>query len=491
MNAAAFVAIAPLLSLSVGVVVLMLQVAVKRSSRAAFLITVATLAGSALSVFWAGPVTELQVTPLLLADRYALFFSLLFCVCGVVTAVIARDYLRARGEEQEEFFLLLILSTLGAVTLAYATHLASLLLGLELLGVALYALIAYPDRGNLPLEAAIKYLVLSGAASAVFLFGFALLYAATGALSFEAIGQAARAADPAGTPLLLAGAAMILAGLGFKLSLVPFHLWTPDVYEGAPAPVSGFLAAVSKSAVFAAVLRWWLASDLHEFEALVIAASLLAGLSMLVGNLLALLQENIKRLLAYSSIAHVGYLLIVLVACGLSPRPELAVEAACFYLAAYTATTLAAFGLVGLVSANSSERELNRFEDLQGLFWRAPGLALLLTVALLSLAGIPLTAGFIGKFYLFVTGVDSALWGLLALLVIGSAIGIYYYLRLVYAMTLPPAGNGGGGENGDGGDAIDTGISAASRAVCYALVALMLYLGTLPGLLMDWLKTII
>ena len=480
MTGAAFIALAPLLVLSAGAVLLMLQIAVRRSARSAYLMALASLLGAAASVYWAGAGTTLQVTPLLLADRYALFFTLLFCLCGAVTAIISRQYLLQREGQNEEFFLLLILSTLGAVTLAYATHLASLLLGLELLGVALYALIAYPDRGTLPLEAAIKYLVLSGAASATFLFGFALLYAVTGALSYDGIGAAVRHANQTGAPLLLAGAAMILAGLGFKLSTVPFHMWTADVYEGAPAPVSGFLSSVSKAAVFAAILRWWLESGLYDFPGLVAAVSLLAGASMLIGNLLALLQDNVKRILAYSSIAHIGYLMIILVACGLSPAPALAVEAACFYLVAYTVTTLAAFSLPGLLSKHSDDREPDQLSDLQGLFWRAPTLALLLTVALLSLAGIPLTAGFIGKFYLFAGGIDGALWGLLWLLVIGSAIGIYYYLRLVYTMTRPTI---------DNAPAIS--IAGGSRILCYALIAAMLYLGILPGTLMGYLRVIL
>jgi NADH-quinone oxidoreductase subunit N len=282
--------------------------------------------------------------------------------------------------------------------------------------------------------------------------------------------------------VLSAGAAMILAGLGFKLSVVPFHMWTPDVYEGAPAPVSGFLAAVSKGAVFAALLRWWLASALYEIPTLLTAVAVVAGASMLVGNLLALLQENIKRLLAYSSIAHVGYLLIVLVACGISPTPALSVEAACYYVVAYTITTLAAFSVLSLISKNSGEKELDQLQDLSGLFWRRPGQALLFTVALLSLAGIPLTAGFIGKFYLFTTGVDSALWGLLALLVVGSAIGIFYYLRIIYTMSLAQA---------DDVDSGGEGLGRTSQAACYALIILIFYLGIAPESLMGYLRTIL
>jgi NADH-quinone oxidoreductase subunit N len=484
LTAANLLALAPILALSGGAVLLMLQISVQRHFGWACGITLASFLAAGIGAVLAMNSPDLQLTPLLLADDYALFFSALFCFCGGITTLISRDYLATRRGQNEEFFLLLLLSTLGAVTLAYATHLASLLLGLELLGVALYALIAYPDRGTLPLEAAIKYLILSGAASAVFLFGFALIYASLGSLSYDAIGPLIRASAGGSTILLTAGAAMIMAGLGFKLSVVPFHMWTPDVYEGAPAPISGFLAAVSKGAVFAALLRWWLASNLYEFNSLLTAFAVLAGASMLVGNLLALLQENIKRLLAYSSIAHMGYLLIVLVACGLSPSPSLAIEATCYYLVAYAITTMGAFSVLGLISKSSGDTERDQLEDLSGLFWRQPALALLFSIALMSLAGIPLTAGFIGKFYLFTTGVNAALWGLLALLVVGSAISIFYYLRIIYTMSRTPA------EDADK-TGTEVSLSYGSQFACYLLIFLMLYLGTAPDTLMGYLRTIL
>ena len=479
---ASFIGLAPILVMSIGVVVLMLQISIRRRLGYSYFITLASFVLAAASTQYSLQIAPLQITPLLRADDYALFFSLLFCLGGAVTTVISRDYLNLREGQNEEYFLLLLLSTLGAVTLAYATHLASLLLGLELLGVALYALIAYPDKQTLPLEAAIKYLVLSGAASAIFLFGFGLIYMVSGALAYSDM-QAAIARIPESSQIiLLTGAAMVITGLGFKLSVVPFHMWTPDVYEGAPAPVSGFLAAISKTAVFAAILRWWLEAGLFEYDSLLTAVSVLAIASMLVGNILALMQENVKRILAYSSIAHIGYLLIVLVACGVSPEPALAVEAACYYLVAYAATTLAAFTLLGLLSSGEAEAERDQLSDMIGLFWRQPVLSLLLSVALLSLAGIPLTAGFIGKFYLFTAGVDASLWMLLAALVIGSALSIFYYLRIVYTMTR---------QADEGTELAGMRVTTSGKLVCYSLIVAMLYLGVVPGALMDYLRTIL
>jgi NADH-quinone oxidoreductase subunit N len=473
----------PMLVLGIGAAVLMLQISIHRHMGWSYAITLVSLLLGAAAMAPAIEVAPLQVTPLLRVDKFGLFFGTLFCLSGAVTAVISRDYLRTREGENEEYFLLLLLSTLGAVTLAFASHLASLLLGLELLSVALYALIAYPERGTLPLEAAIKYLVLSGAASATLLFGFALIYAALGSLEYSDIAVQLSAGRADESPaLLLTGGAMIFAGLGFKLSVVPFHMWTPDVYEGAPAPVSGFLSGVSKGAVFVAILRWFLDSGFFQYDDLLAGITVLAIASMLVGNLQALLQTNVKRTLAYSSIAHMGYLLIVLVAAGVSPQPGLAVEAGGYYVVAYVLTSLAAFSLLGLISSHSGDGELDQLSDMAGLFWNQPVLATLFTVALLSLAGIPLTAGFIGKFYLLSVGVDASLWSLLAALVIGSAIGIFYYLRIIYTMTTVPEHANPGG-TGD--------MLAGSRLVVYLLILAMLYLGIVPEPLMGYLRTIL
>ena len=480
-----WLAMSPLLVLSGGALLLMVQVSIRRGVNGAWITAMATTLGAALACIPASQAAPTPVTPLLMADGYALFFAALFSACGFITAVVSRDYLISRPGQNEEFYLLLLL--------------ASLVLGMELLGVSLYALSGYPERRVLPLEAAIKYLVLSAAASATFLFGFALLYAGLGVLDYAAIGAAIRAGATGDSFILVAGGTLIVAGLGFKLSVVPFHMWTPDVYEGAPAPIAGFLAAVSKGAVFAALLRWsahrstrsssgptrrswWTASALYELPGLLWVVTLLAGASMLIGNLLALRQDNVKRVLAYSSIAHMGYLMIVLVAGGTGTDPALAIEAAGYYLVAYTATILAAFTLLGLLSRDSGERELDDIADLTGLFWRRPGLALLFTVALLSLAGIPLTAGFIGKFYLFSAGVAESLWGLLALLVVGSGMGLYYYLRIVFRMTL---------QDHSQQDEVSAGASWPARLACVGLVIAMLYFGVIPEPLMGLLRTIL
>jgi NADH-quinone oxidoreductase subunit N len=331
---------------------------------------------------------------------------------------------------REELYLLMLLSALGGLVLVSAQHLAGLFIGLELLSVPTYGMIAYAFFNKRSLEAGIKYMVLSAAGSAFLLFGMALLYAESGTLSFAGIG-ATLAAD--GLPSLLAqiGVAMMLIGLAFKLSLVPFHLWTPDVYEGAPAPVAAFLATASKVAVFAVLLRLYQMSPAMAGGWLSDLLTLIAIASILFGNLLALLQNNLKRLLGYSSIAHFGYLLVALIA-----SKGLAVEAVGVYLATYVLSSLGAFGVITLMSTPYSGRDADALYEYRGLFWRRPYLTAVLTVMMLSLAGIPLTAGFIGKFYVVAAGVQSQQWWLLAALVIGSAIGVFYYLRVMVTLFM-------------------------------------------------------
>ena len=481
MSPADFTALLPLLVLAGTATVLMLQVAFLRSVNVTAALAALGLAFAALSCVTAASQAPLQVTPLLQVDQLALLFCAVFCLAGAVTVLLSLDYIQCHGDEPEEYFLLLVLSTMGACVLACASHLASLLLGLELLSVALYALIAYPNKSILPLEAASKYLVLSGAASATILFGFALLYAASGTLSFSELGLRLATLDGA-DPILLVGSAMVFAGLAFKLSVVPFHLWTPDVYSGAPAPITGFLASVGKAAVLLVMLRLFLEADLLRYRILIELTGLTAIFSMLAGNLLALLQSNIKRMLAYSSIAHIGYLLIIfMVSLDLGSR-TLAIEAAAFYLVAYTVTTIAAFGLLTVISANQAERENVELHHVNGLFWHSPLLAGLFLVSLLSLAGIPLTAGFIGKFYIFNAAVSGHNWILLGALIVGSAIGIYYYLRVVYHLSrrpeehhTQPTATGGW----------------LTRGLACVLILGILLLGTLPQPLMSYLQSIL
>ena len=370
-----------------------------------------------------------QITPLLIVDNFAVFYMGLILSATLATATLSHAYLEGYKGHPEEYYVLLVLAALGGLVLACSNHMATLFIGVELLSLPLFGMVAYPARDRLALEGGIKYLILSAAASAFMLFGIVLIYAQTGALSFAGI---AAALDGGGGIYALLGTTLLLTGVAFKLSLVPFHLWTPDVYQGAPAPVAAFLSTASKTAIFAVALRYFIEAKAYQFPSMMDALAVLAILSIIVGNVLALMQNNLKRLLAYSSIAHFGYLLVALIATG-----PLAVEAVGVYLLTYVITNLGAFGVVTLMSSPMGERDADEISDYRGLFWRRPFLTAILTAMLISLAGIPLTAGFIGKFYVIAAGLDQQLWVLLGAVVLGSAIGLYYYLRILTHMFQP------------------------------------------------------
>ena len=430
MDVANLMGLLPLIVIAATAVAVLLSAAVRRHHLAAAVMTVVGLSGAVVTVPLAATVVPRQITPLLIVDGYGLFYMALLIAASMLVAILAYGYLQGREGNLEEFYVLLLLATLGAVVLALGNHFASLFLGLELLSVALYALIAYLRTRARPLEAALKYLILAAASAAFLLFGLALVYAELGTMEFGRMAMLLATADNIRTALVFTGLAMTITGIGFKLAVVPFHMWTPDVYEGAPAPVTAFVATVSKGAIVALLLRYVVQTGTYPYGSLLLTFSVMAGASMVVGNLLALLQDNVKRILAYSSIAHLGYLLVALVAGG--PR---GVEAATYYLVAYMLTTLSAFGSVIVLS--EKEQDAENVAAYRGLFWRRPWLAMAFTAALLSLAGIPVTAGFVGKFYVLLTGVESALWPLIFLLVFGSAVGLFYYLRLVVAMYAP------------------------------------------------------
>ncbi|MET1076542.1 MAG: NADH-quinone oxidoreductase subunit NuoN [Pseudomonas sp.] len=428
-------ALLPLLVTCATLVVVMLAIAWRRNHALTFVLSIIGLNLALLSLVPALQAAPLAVTALLQVDSFAIFYMGLILVSTLACVTLVHAYLGAESGagypgNREELYLLILLAAAGGLVLVCAQHLAGLFIGLELLSVPVYGMVAYAFFNKRSLEAGIKYMVLSAAGSAFLLFGMALLYADAGSLSFAGIG-AALAQSGLPSPLAQLGLGMMLIGLGFKLSLVPFHLWTPDVYEGAPAPVAAFLATASKVAVFAVLLRLFQLSPVANGGLLNDVLTALAVASILIGNLLALTQNNLKRLLGYSSIAHFGYLLIALIA-----SKGLAVEAVGVYLATYVLTSLGAFGVITLMSTPYNGRDCDALYEYRGLFWRRPYLTAVLTVMMLSLAGIPLTAGFIGKFYVVAVGVQSQQWWLLGALVMGSAIGVFYYLRVMVTLYL-------------------------------------------------------
>ncbi|MDR3577096.1 MAG: NADH-quinone oxidoreductase subunit N [Anaerolineaceae bacterium] len=434
MTSAQILALSPLVILMIGIVAILLVTAFYRNHPLAAGLTLLALFSAFLSVIFMNGKGPVQVSRLLVVDQYALFYIGLIIAASFFVALISYGYLKIHSENRQEFYILLLSATFGSAVLVSSTAFASFFLGLEILSVSLYALIAYQRLNPDNIEAGIKYLILAGASAAFLLFGMALIYAETGTMEFSQVMGSLAASNQAIPPIELLGLAMLIVGIGFKLAFVPFHMWTADVYQGAPAPVTAFVATVSKGGMFALLLRLFHNTNFHTYGSpLFVVFAVISIASMFAGNLLALLQKNVKRILAYSSISHLGYLLVPFLTSG-----ENATTSITFYLVSYFITTLGAFGVVTVLSDGSADAD--NLEKYRGLFWQRPWLAFAFTVALFSLAGIPLTAGFIGKFLLIAAGVGSSYWFLIILLVIASGIGLFYYLRIVVMMYLKSPG---------------------------------------------------
>ncbi|HSH47105.1 MAG TPA: NADH-quinone oxidoreductase subunit NuoN [Halomonas sp.] len=464
MSFAALIAYLPMILVAATAITVMLGIAWRREHAVTVAVSVLGLVLALIAQALAWRVIPAQ-TPLLAFDGLALMAGLLILASTLACAILSHAYLEPFRGAREEFYVLLLCAAAGGLALAASRHMASLFIGLELLSMPLYGMLAYAYREQRSLEAGIKYLILSAVASAFLLFGMALLYAQTGELALDAL---MASLDQSAGIWGLAGIGMMLVGLGFKLSVVPFHLWTPDVYEGGPGPATTFLATASKVAVFALLLRLMLLVPAFQGDWLRGVLTGLALASMLVGNLLALTQSNLKRILGYSSVAHFGYLLIALVV-----ADGLAAETGQVYLITYVLATLAAFGVVILVSSSASGEDTAALHHYRGLFWRRPYLTAVLTVAMLSLAGIPATVGFIGKFYLIALGVEARQWWLVGGIILGSAIGLYYYLRVTVTLFLAEPGM----QRRDASH--DWGVRAGGLVVL-GVAALVILLGVYP-----------
>lgn len=420
----------PLLTLSASILTVMLVTTFKRSHRFIFSLSLLGLTLSLASLFFASDGLPRSITPVLLVDTFGLFYTALILVTSLVVVILSFEYVENISDNKEEYYLLVLLASLGALVLVISNHFVSFFLGLETLGISLYALIAYTRFERQRIEAGIKYLVLAAAASSFLLFGMALVYLVFGTMQFDQIGDVSEL-HAFENRLRTLGLSMIMVGIGFKLALVPFHMWAPDVYQGAPAPVTAFVATVSKAGIFALLLRLFTSAPLTTGSDLWNIIALIAILSMLVGNILAVIQSNVKRILAYSSIAHFGYLLVAFLAGNI-----LSASSMTFYLVVYIVTSLMSFGVIAVLS--KPENEFEELDDYRGLIHTHRPQALYMSLALLSLASLPPTGGLVGKIFLAAAGVESSLWLLLSALVIGSVIGVFYYLRVVIAIFRQP-----------------------------------------------------
>jgi NADH-quinone oxidoreductase subunit N len=403
---------------------------------------------------------------------YARYFTFLFSAITVVTILFLRQYARARSFAGDELYGLLLLAAAGMVLVAGALNWVVFFLGLELLSLALYVLIAVRQGHASSLEAGLKYFIMGAVASAFLIFGIALLFAMSGTLDLvgSLVHAPAGLAFPQNLPVVLLALALILVGIGFKISLVPFHLWTPDVYQGAPAPITAFLSTGSKVALFAALLRISLLLANDAWSICVPWLWGLAALTMVVGNVTGLYQTRVKRLLAYSAIGQMGYLFMTLLAVKQGGPPVLM-----FYLTVYAIMDLGAFGLIGSFSAAQTDPDLDDLQDYRGLGYSQPWRAAIFAVCLISLAGLPPTAGFMGKLALFQAVIDANFVGLAVIGILTVIISLYYYMKVVVVMYMAPAPAGAT-------------VPAADFSVFLAgavILVLILWLGLAPSPLLN------
>ena len=458
-------ALLPIIVLTVGAIAVLMSEVFLVSGRRGYQsgLTVATTVLAAVAAL-AGPVPGPIFGGQATVDAFSVFITVTVCLGAGLSSLVSAGWLQARGAERGEFHALVLFASCGMILLGMATDYLVAFIAIEVMSLGTYTLSAYMRRGRRPAEAAFKYFILGAFSSALFIYGAALVYGATHTTLFSGTARG-------GGTILVAGLGLIAAGLAFKVAAVPFHVWTPDVYEGAPTPVTAFMAAGVKTAAFAVLSRVLVSAFASEAApaqgAFGGVLAVLALATMLFGNLLALPQRSVKRMLAYSSIAHAGYLLLAVWAAGVPEVRDEALTGVLFYLAAYTATVIGAFAVVG-----STERRGTTVDDEPGDAWdlarfaglarRRPALAFAMAVFLLSLAGVPPTAGFVAKLLIFKAALGAQAYGLAIAGILTSALGAYYYLRVVVYMYMRPTE---GAEETIASPALAVGLALAAIAV--------------------------
>ncbi|MHC4149321.1 MAG: NADH-quinone oxidoreductase subunit N [Planctomycetota bacterium] len=400
---------------------------IKREILAVVAIAGLAVALWAVIVLWDRNLTGFNGT--VLVDNFALAFTIVFLVGALLSILLSLNKVEAEYLNYGDFYGLLLLSTVGMIMMVSTTNLLVVFLGLETLSIALYILTGIRKMRIDSVEVSLKYFLLGAFATGFFLYGIALVYGATGSLDLIEIGRHIQKSGFSGL-MLVAGVLMLIIGFSFKAAFVPFHMWTPDVYQGAPTPVAAFMSSGAKGAAIAPLVRIVIAGlPLTESEWLTVLW-VVAALTMTVGNVVAIAQNNIKRMLAYSSIAHAGYLLV-----GVIAGSDLGQSSVLFYLLVYTFMNLGAFGVISYLGYSNKEENLN-IEDYRGLGYRYPFVALAMAVFMFSLSGIPPTGGFVGKFYIFSAAIQAGYVWLVIIGVINSVISVYYYLRVVVNMYM-------------------------------------------------------
>jgi NADH-quinone oxidoreductase subunit N len=466
-QAADYIRVLPEIVLAIfGMIVMLVDPLLKERRKQPTLGTIA-LVGSlaALAATWyQAEYPGLAFWDMIQVDAFSVFFHFVIVAVTAVVILTSYEYMEVEEIRAGEYYGLILFGAVGMSLMSSAVELVLIFIALEISSIATYVLAGFRRGAAISSEASLKYFLLGSFATAFFLYGVALMFGATGSTSIQVIGRVLSSFEvPA---LAYAGIALMFVGLGFKVAAAPFHIWTPDVYEGAPAPVVGFMSTGPKAAVFAVLLR--LMFEAHA-PGRIWLIWVVAALSMTLGNLGALVQNNVKRLLAYSSIAHAGYLLVAFAAV-----PDSGIPAAMFYTASYAAMNVGAFAVVSHFSS-AGERYV-RVEDYSGLGSRSPVLAAILTIFLLSLIGIPITGGFIAKFYVFSAALQSNMVGLVILGFLNSAVAAYYYLRLIVVMYMREPRT----------EVPVSAVPAGMGAAMALSLAATIYLGVLPGRVLDY-----
>jgi NADH-quinone oxidoreductase subunit N len=421
---------------------------------------------------WLYGLTEVGQSSMVAVDGFRLFANWVLLIAAALSILISFAYVYRQRLQAGEFYGLILLATAGMMFMVGARDLIVIFLGLEVMSIAVYALTAFNRRDRKSAEAGLKYFLLGAFATGFFLYGIALVYGATGSTNVFDIGQSVSSGSASST-LLTVGIAFLTIGFGFKVSAVPFHMWTPDVYEGAPAPVTAFMSAAVKAAAFIAFLRVFMVGFDGAYDIWYPIMWWLAAVTMVAANLMALVQSNVKRMLAYSSVAHAGYLLVAITAAN-----QTAAASLLFYLLVYTVMNIGAFAIVIAVAHQAEERL--QVEDYAGFGWAQPVLGVLLTVFLLSLAGFPGTGGFMGKIYLLQSAADAQLWYLAVVLVLTTIASYWYYLRVAWFMWMKRQ------LSDDQHDLVI--VPVPMRIALVACVAIVIYLGLFPGAALEFAR---
>jgi len=487
MNAAMGYALLPWIIISSTALIVMLFTAIKRDHQYISLM-------SSLGLFIALIVQVMQISAieyqseLVIIDGTTSLLSAVLIFVSLLLSLLLYPWLESINDPKEEYYILFLLATQGGLIVCASNHFGSFFLGLELMSLSLVPMVAYADNNAKALEAGIKYLVLSAIASAFMLMAIAIIYFYSGTLEIQKVVEQLATLSSSNNTLYSVAIIFLLVGVAFKLSLAPCHLWVADLFEGAPLPTAALLATLSKAAIMIVLIRLFSTGEWHNQAHIITIISVIAAASMIIGNFLALLQKNILRLLAFSSIAHFGYILLAILAIKpklpLTHSTTLANEAAIYYLLAYLVTVVGTFSILILLSNNKEMQPPTTFtiEKLRGLFWVKPFTSIVLTLLFLSLTGIPLTVGFIGKFYLTLAAVNGQLWWILAALIIGSIAGLFYYLRMILIMME---------KRKEDAESMTISHPIAGHFVLGVVTLLVIGLGILPGRLASFIEGLI